>query len=89
LLDVRFRRRSRNCFGIARRSGRSPAALGLSASHNHQHNPADYTKATQDGREINPVPFLVLDFNGAELRILFLGIPAQPTVSKPDDADDN
>jgi len=66
-----------------------PAALGLSASHNHQHNPADYTKATQDGREINPVPFLVLDFNGAELRILFLGIPAQPTVSKPDDADDN
>jgi len=66
-----------------------PQRLGLSASHNHQHNPADYTKPTQDRREIDTVFFLMLDFNGADLRILFLGIPAQPTVSKPDDADDN
>jgi len=27
--------------------------------------------------------FLMLDFNGAELRILFLSGPAQPTVSNP------
>ena len=66
-----------------------PQRLGLSASHNHQHNPADYTKPAQDRWEINTVFFLMLDFNGAELRILFFRIPAQPTVSKPDDADDN
>ena len=63
--------------------------LALPAPHNHQHNPADYTKPAQDWREINTVFFLMLDFNGAELRILFLSVPAQSTVSKPDDADDN
>src|SRR6266513_5330033 len=66
-----------------------PQRLGLSASHNHQHNPADHTKSAQDRWEINTVFFLMLDFNRAELRILFLSGPAQPTVSKPDDADDN
>jgi len=39
---------------------------------------ADYTKPAQDRREIDTVFFLMLDFNGAELRILFLSIPAQP-----------
>jgi hypothetical protein len=66
-----------------------PQRLGLPASHNDQNNPADHTKSAQDRREINPVFFLMLDFNGAELRILFLGVPAQPTVGKPDDADDD
>jgi hypothetical protein len=66
-----------------------PQRLGLSASHNHQHNPAHQTKSAQDRREIDPVFFLMLDFNGAELRILFLGVPTQPTVGKPDDADDD
>ena len=66
-----------------------PQRLGLSASHNHQHNPADQTNSAQDRREIDPVSFLVSDLNGAELRILFLGVPAQPAVGKPDDADDD
>jgi len=89
-LDVRFRPRSRNFFWH-RPAERSlhPQRLGLSASHNHQHNPADYTKPAQDRREINTVFFLMLDFNGAELRILFLSVPAQSTIRKPDDADDD
>jgi len=66
-----------------------PQRLGLSASHNHQHNPADHTKSAQHRREIDPVLFLMLDFNGAQLGILFLGVPAQATVSKPDDAEDD
>jgi len=66
-----------------------PARLRLPASHNHQHNPADQTKSAQDRWEIDPVPFLVLDFNRAELRVLFFGVPTQPTVGKTDDADDD
>ena len=61
--------------------------LGLPASRNHQHNPADQTKSAQDRWEIDPVFFLVLDFNGAELRVLFFGVPTQSTVGKPDDTD--
>jgi hypothetical protein len=66
-----------------------PARLRLPASHNHQHDPADHTKSAQDRREIDPVSFLVLDFNRTELRVLFFGVPTQSTVGKPDDADDD
>jgi hypothetical protein len=63
--------------------------LRLPASHNHQHDPADHTKSAQDRREIDPVSFLVLDFNGTELRVFFFGVPTQSTVGKPDDANDD
>ena len=67
----------------------APAALRLPAPHNQQHDPADHTKPAQDRREIDPVSFLVLDFNRAELRVLFLSVPTQPPVGKTDDADDD
>ena len=66
-----------------------PQRLRLPAPHNHQHDPADHTKPAQDRREVDPVSFLMLDFNGTELRVLFFGVPTQPPVGKTDDADDD
>ncbi len=68
---------------------RASSTLRLSASDNHQHDSADETNSAQDRREIDPVFFLMLDFNGAELRVLLFGVPTQSTVSKADDADDD
>ena len=76
-------------FGIAGGAVDPPTSLRLPAPDNHQHNPSDHTKTAQDWREIDSVPFLVLDFNRAELRVLFFGVPAQPPVGKTDDADDD
>jgi len=74
----------------AYRMTRSPTLTHtLAASHNHQHNPADQTKSAQDRREIDPMFFLVRDFNRTELCVLFFGIPTQPTVGKTDDAYDD
>ena len=62
---------------------------GLPAPDDYQDDAADHTNPAQDRWEIDSVFFLVRDFNRAELCVLFFGVPTQPPVGEPDDADDD